>query len=111
VRPKQLLDELALHSLAASVDDAHFAEALLVRRLEVRIDDVEHVARSEVVEIDRVADLDLVNLFLELWFRRWVRVRHGCFRHGLRPVVPSHPPMYDISIFGKARVLRRLSSE
>ena len=46
----------ALHALAASVDQPHLAESFLERGVEVRIDDLQNLARLEVVQVNGVFD-------------------------------------------------------
>ena len=46
------LDDPALHTDAATVHEAHLAQAGFVRRSDVLVDDRSHVARVERMEID-----------------------------------------------------------
>jgi hypothetical protein len=49
-----------LHAFAASVDQAHFAQARFMRRGDVLLDHRRDVTRRERVEIDRVVDRDFL---------------------------------------------------
>jgi hypothetical protein len=53
---ERLLDDPALNTFAASVNQPHFAKAGFMRGADVLDDDRRHVARRERVEIDRVFD-------------------------------------------------------
>ena len=62
VRLQHLLDACALHADAASVHDAHLAQAYGMRMLEIRLDDVGNVTRRERMEIELRPDGDDVGI-------------------------------------------------
>jgi hypothetical protein len=54
------LDDAALHAGAAAVNQPHFAQAGLVRGLDVLLDDGPDVARVEGVKVEGALDRDSV---------------------------------------------------
>ena len=57
---ERLLDDPALNTFAASVNQPHFAKAGLMRGADVLDDDRRNIPRRERVKIDRVLDRDFM---------------------------------------------------
>ena len=55
------LDHRTLNAFAATVDQAHLAEARLMRRPNVLMHDVDNVTRREGMKVQGVFDRDLVH--------------------------------------------------
>jgi hypothetical protein len=60
MRSEQPLHRGALHANSAAVNQAHFPEALLMRGVQVFLDDRRNVTRLEGVEVDFWLDRNLV---------------------------------------------------
>jgi hypothetical protein len=58
VLAEQRLDARALHAFASAMDEADLRVPLVGGSFEVVLDDVEHIARLETVQIDGVLDLE-----------------------------------------------------
>ena len=58
---QRTLDHRSLHTLAAPVNQAHFAESCLVCGTDVFLHNVHHITRREGVQVEEVFDRDLVH--------------------------------------------------
>lgn len=70
----------ALESGTTPVNQAHLAEASLVRCFQIRLDYTRDVARLKAVEVDGVLDLEYLNVIIGR------RVRHFVLREWARGV-------------------------